>query len=63
MFKLYTLVNEVFYFKNIQCTFALVNSIAGKLFEKDKTSYERGEGALKHLFFYAKFIFHRNYFY
>jgi hypothetical protein len=42
MIKIYTLINEVFFYKDIQCTFALVNSIAGKLFEKDKTSYERG---------------------
>ena len=51
MFKIYTLVNEVFYFEDIQCTLASVNSIAGKLFEKGKTSYEKGEGAFKVPFF------------
>ncbi len=56
MFKIYTLVNEVFYFKDIQCTLASINSAAGKLFEKGKTSYERGEGAFKHLFFCSKII-------
>lgn len=50
MHKICTLVKAVFYFKDIQCTFASVNSIAGKLFEKGKSGYERGEGALSTFF-------------
>lgn len=50
MFKIGALVKEVFYLGNILCTLALVNSIAGKLFEKGKTSYEKGKGAFKRLF-------------
>ncbi len=57
MFKIYTLVNEVFYFKDIQCTFVSFNSVAGKLFEKGKTSYEKGEGALSTFFFAQKLYF------
>jgi len=43
-------------------TFASVNSIAGKLFEKGKTGYETGKGALS-TFFCSKVIFTENYFY
>jgi hypothetical protein len=50
------------FFKDIPYTFASVNSIAGKLFEKGKTGYETGKGALS-TFFCSKVIFTENYFY
>jgi len=40
----------VFNLGDIPCIFTLVSSIVGKLFEKGKTSYEKGRGAFKRLF-------------
>lgn len=50
MYEIPTLVNEVFLFINIPCTFASVNLIAGKLLEKEYACHECGKGVFKHLF-------------